>query len=129
MRRIGRLNTSLTKTEEQAEPVVAFFKEVIGPLAEQRRAAAKSFFPLGPDAEAETYFVTPSRRVMRPADFELRATESTETFVEELSALWTREGNEDLAAMTARLTQLACELATREQPEAEDLSPFLYVMF
>ena len=119
----------MTKTEEQTEPAVAFFEEVIGPLAEQRCAAGKSFFPPGPDAEAETYFVEPSRSVMRPADFELGATESTETFVEELSALWIREGNEDLAAMTARLTQLASELATREQPEAEDLSPFMYVMF
>jgi hypothetical protein len=111
----------LTKTEEQTEPAVTFFEEVIVPVAEQRRAEGKSFFLLGPDAEAETYFVEPSRSVMRPADFELGATESTQSFVEELSARWIQEGNEELAAMAPRLAELASEFAAQDEPAEEDL--------
>jgi len=119
----------LTKTEEQAEAAIAFFEEVMVPAAAQRRAAGKSFFALGPDAEAETYFVEPARSVMRPADFELGATESAESFIEALSALWIREGHEELAAMAPRLGDLARDLAVPDQAEDEDLSPFMYVMF
>jgi len=119
----------LIETREPGPAVLDFFDREIAPLAERERAEQKSLFPLGFDTEAESYFVTPLRSVMAPADFELRATESPEIFVEELAALWTREGHSELALMASRLAELAREMATREQPEAEDLSPFMYAMF
>ncbi len=114
---------------EQVQDALDFFDEEIGPLAERERAAKKSFFPLGFDTEAESYFSTPERKVMTAGDFELRAAESLEKFVAELSALWIREGNEELAALAPGLAELAQEMAGREQPEEEDLSPFMYAMF
>lgn len=125
----GEPNTILTETEEQTQPVIAFFDEMIKPLAERARAEGKSFFPLGPDPQAPTYFVEPQRKVMRPDDFELRAAESPEQFVEELAALWMYEGNGELAAMVPRLAELASAMAAQEQPDAEDLPPFIYAMF
>ena len=119
----------MIETREPASAALDFFDEEIAPLAERERAEGKWFFPLGFDTEAETYFLTPARNVMEPHDFELRATESPEKFVEELAALWTREGHSELAAMAPRLAELAREMAAREQPEAEDLSPFMYAMF
>ena len=129
MSRTGEPNTILIETEEQTQPAVTFFDEVIKPLAERARAEGKSFFPLGPDPEASTYFMEAPRRSMRPEDFELRAAESPEQFVAELASLWTHEGNDELAAMAPRLAELASAMAAQEQPEAEDLSPFIYAMF
>lgn len=119
----------LIEVKEQSQLAFDFFDEVIGPIAQRERAAGKSFFPLGFDPEAETYFSTPVRKVMKREDFELRAADSLEKFVAELCALWTQEGNEELAAMAPRLLELARQMASRPQPEAEELSPFMYAMF
>ena len=119
----------MIEIKEQSQLAFDFFDEVIGPIAERERAAGKSFFPLGFEPEAETYFSTPARKVMTAGDFELRAADSLENFVAELSALWTQEGNEELAVMAPRLFELAREMASRPQPEAEELSPFMYAMF
>ena len=106
-----------------------FFEDVIVPLAERVRAAGKSYFPRGPEPELETYFVEPTRKVMTPADFELRATESTEAFLGELTALWRQEGHEELTGMIPRLGELAREIPQPNEAEQEDLSPFMYAMF
>ncbi|HEY0377629.1 MAG TPA: hypothetical protein VGC87_11960 [Pyrinomonadaceae bacterium] len=105
-----------------------FFNELLAPLAERERAAAKSFFPLSADPLAESYYVEPTRRVMEAPDFELRAAESLANFVQELAALWTNEGHAELAALAPGLLALAEEMAGREE-QADDVSPFMYVMF
>jgi hypothetical protein len=88
----------------------------------------REFFALRPDAAAESYYVEPTKRAMKPEDFELRASESIEAFVRELAALWSSEGREELAAMAPRLASLASELREDEQ-QSDDVSPFMYVMF
>ncbi|HJU55717.1 MAG TPA: hypothetical protein VJ715_14130 [Pyrinomonadaceae bacterium] len=105
-----------------------FFNELLVPLACAERAAEKSFFPLRAEDEAESYYVEPARRVMTAADFELRAAESIADFVKELAALWASEGHEELAALAPRLFELAQEMGEQEK-QAEDVSPFMYVMF
>lgn len=105
-----------------------FFREVLVPLALRERESGREFFALRPDAEAESYFVEPTKREMRPEDFELRACESVEEFVRELAALWSSEGREELAAMAPRLAALAREVREDEE-QPEDVSPFMYVMF
>ena len=105
-----------------------FFNEVLVPVALRGRASGREFFALRPDREAESYYVEPTKRAMRPEDFELRAAESVEEFVRELAALWVSEGREDLAAMAPRLAALAAEVSEDEE-QPDDVSPFMYVMF
>jgi hypothetical protein len=105
-----------------------FFREVLVPLALKERESGREFFALRPDASAESYYVEPTKREMRPEDFELRAGESVEGFVRELAALWSSEGREELAAMAPRLAALAVEVRDDEE-QSDDVSPFMYVMF
>ena len=105
-----------------------FFREVLVPLALRERESGREFFALRPDVEAESYYVEPTKREMRPEDFELRAGESVEEFVRELAALWASEGREELAAMAPRLVALASEVREDEK-QSDDVSPFMYVMF
>jgi hypothetical protein len=107
----------------------SFFNEVLVPLARACRAEGKQFFPLKADAEEESYYVEPRRRVMAASDFELRAADSMADFVRELSALWISEGNAELAGMATALLALAAELREPEAEGADDVSPFMYVMF
>ncbi|HVF44346.1 MAG TPA: hypothetical protein VM936_15085 [Pyrinomonadaceae bacterium] len=106
----------------------AFFREVLVPAALRERESGREFFALRPEAGAESYFVEPTNREMRPEDFELRACESVEEFVRGLAALWASEGREDLAAMAPRLAALAAEVCEDEE-QRDDVSPFMYVMF
>lgn len=105
-----------------------FFREVLVPVALRERAAGREFFALRPDASVESYYVEPTKREMRPEDFELRAADSVEDFVRELAALWSSEGREELASMAQRLAALASELR-EEDEQPDDVSPFMYVMF
>ncbi|HZT59151.1 MAG TPA: hypothetical protein VFA21_11035 [Pyrinomonadaceae bacterium] len=105
-----------------------FFREVLTPAAVRERAEGREFFALRPDAEAESYFVEPTRRVTTREDFELRAAGSIEEFVGALAALWAAEGRDGLAAMAQRLGELAAEFGEGEE-QREDVSPFTYVMF
>ena len=114
--------------KDKASLAVEFFKEVLVPLALRERAAGKSFFPLRADTQAESYYVEPTRSLMIASDFELRAADSITDFVQELAALWISEGNEELAAMSPRLIELAREMSEQEK-QADDVSDFMYVMF
>ncbi len=118
----------MSLTEDQDILAAEFFNDLLSPLAVRERDRAKSFFPLGADPRAESYYVEPPRRVMAAADFELRAAESLADFVKELTALWASEGHEELAALAPRLLALAEEMGEREE-QSEDVSPFMYVMF
>jgi hypothetical protein len=105
-----------------------FFREVLVPLALKERESGREFFALRPEAGAESYYVEPTKREMRPEDFELRAGESVGDFVRELAALWASEGREELASMAPRLAALASEVREDEE-QPDDVSPFMYVMF
>jgi hypothetical protein len=121
----------LTEGESESakdESAAAFFREVLVPVALRERESGREFFALRPDAAAESYYVEPTKREMRPEDFELRAADSVEDFVRELAALWSSEGREELAAMAPRLAALAAEVRENEG-QTDDVSPFMYVMF
>ena len=116
------------REQEKDRMASDFFTEVLVPAALREREAGREFFALRPDEAAESYFVEPTKREMRPEDFELRAGESVEDFVRELSALWSSEGREELSAMAPRLATLAAEVREDEE-QPDDVSPFMYVMF
>ena len=118
----------MSSTKDKELLAADFFNELLVPLALRERAADKSFFPLRAEAQAESYYVEPTRRVMTATDFELRAAASLADFVKELAALWASEGHEELAALAPRLFELAEEMGEQEK-QAEDVSAFMYVMF
>jgi hypothetical protein len=118
----------LVKDKVKDESAAAFFREVLVPVALGERESGREFFALRPEGEAESYYVEPTRREMRPEDFELRAADSVEDFVRELAALWSSEGREELAAMAPRLAALASDVREDEE-QSGDVSPFMYVMF
>jgi hypothetical protein len=115
----------IEKRDDVATPA-EFFREVLVPLAEAARREGKSFFPLGSDPQADSYYVEPARRVMTRADFELRAAESLEDFFRELAALWASEGHGELAALAPRLRELVVQEANED--DEEEVSPFIYAM-
>jgi hypothetical protein len=119
----------LTEEQDKAQLARQFFDEVLVPLA--RSSDKGSFFPLGAEPAAESYFTEPARRVMTPFDFVLPAVESPADFVNELMALWIEEGDEELTAMRAALADLAAAMTARtEETEVEaDLPAFIYAMF
>jgi hypothetical protein len=116
----------IEKKDDLATPA-EFFRDVLVPLAEAMRKEGKSFFPLGANPQADSYYVEPERRAMSRADFELSAAESLEDFVRELAALWKAEGHGELAALAPQLLELVVP-ETAEDDE-EEVSPFIYAMF
>lgn len=118
----------MSSTKDKELLAAEFFDELLAPLAAREREAGKSFFPAGADPRAESYYVEPARGVMEASDFELRAARTLADFVKELAALWASEGHEELAALAPRLLELAEEMREQEE-QAEDVSPFMYVMF
>jgi hypothetical protein len=119
---------SLIKEKDKELLAESFFNEVLVPLARKLNAEGKSFFPLKADAEQESYYEEPRRRTMTASDFELRAANSIEDFINELAALWISEGHAELAEMAGPLLALAPELRETQAQEG-DVSPFMYVMF
>src|ERR1700755_2930273 len=109
------------REQDRDHAETAFFREVLVPAALRERETGHEFFALRPDAEVESYYVEPTKREMRAADFELRAADSVEDFVRELAALWISEGREDLAAMAQRLAALASEVGEDEE-QRDDVS-------
>ena len=116
------------RDERRDRAAADFFREVLVPAALRERETGREFFALRPSAEVESYYVEPTKREMRPEDFELRAAESVDDFVRELAALWVSEGREELAAIVERLGALAREVREDEE-QRDDVSPFMYVMF
>jgi hypothetical protein len=117
----------LTEKKDNLAAPAEFFRDILVPLAETARREEKSFFPLGADPKAKSYYVEPARRVMTSADFELLAAESLEDFVQELAALWIAEGHGELAALAPQLRELVVQEA--DQDDEEEVSPFIYAMF
>lgn len=122
----------MSSTEGDFEKLAgSFFDQVIEPLAWAKRTSFETgYFPLGPDADAQTYFEepTPLRR-MTPADFEFAGSGSAAGLIAELSRYWAREGETALAATSPRLLQIADALKRRNSKPNGDVDIFCYTLF
>ena len=106
---------------EREEMLDAFFTEQLAPAAERLREQGIAPFPLGPEPEAETWYVVP---VPDQPEF---ITVERDTLEETLRTAW--EGTlPELAALAAPLVDLAQRLGLDREDPAE-LSPYLYKMF
>jgi len=100
-----------------------FFDRRLVPLAERLRARGTRFFPMGPDAEAESFYL-PANRV-EPEFIELEGPAACERALREL---WEEQKLPELAALAGPLMNLARRLEIREE-EWGEISPFVYVMY
>ena len=110
----------MSSTDEQR--LRRFFAERLVPAAETLRRRGVQLFPLGPEPDAESWYVEgpgPER------DF----VELPEDGLEDaLRALFRERGLPELEALAPALMELsgALEIAAEETP---DISPFVYVMY
>lgn len=100
-----------------------FFDKRLVPLADQLRARGVRFFAMGPDADAESFYLPANP--MEPEFIELEGPAACE---KALLELWERQGMAELAALAGPLMDLARHLEIREE-EWGEISPFVYVMY
>ena len=98
-----------------------FFRKRLAPAAEKLRGRGVSFFPLGPELEADTWYTGPPTE---PKFTSLKVDECEAA----LRELWQRQDLPELAELAGELMNLAKHLEVQEE-ESEDISPFVYVMY
>ena len=111
----------MSSTDESRARLEAFFAEHLVPAAESLRARGVQFFPLGPDADAPTYW----RRRGDAGDY-LDSVEPAAT-AERLRAMWAE--HPELAALVDPLLDLASTLARPADEQSPEVSPFIYAMY
>ena len=122
----------MSSTESEFEELAgSFFDDVIEPLARAKQTSVGlDYFPLGPDADAETYFETPTPlRRMEPADFEFAGNGTAAGLIMELSRHWAKEGETALADTSPRLLEIADALKRRNSQPNGDVDIFCYTLF
>lgn len=108
-----------------------FFDDILTPLAEVVGARGARLLADGAGAPpAGSYFSSPKRTRMEPADFDLDL-ESGERFVDALMALWREEGITELEICRDDLIALIEAFAeeARNSQGSADVSPFVYAMY
>lgn len=118
---------SSTESPVPTEVLRELFEAKLLPAAEQDQPA-RAFFPLGPDAGAETYYVERQRTTMSRDDFHLRTRDGGDDPIVALGERWQDQGLERLAALAPELRAIAAALRQTEAP-ADEVSPLIYVMF
>ncbi|MBL9124525.1 MAG: hypothetical protein JNG90_12900 [Planctomycetaceae bacterium] len=85
-------------------------------------------FPLGADPAAPTYYIERQKPSMNREDFLVRTAAGGDDPIVALGELWSSQGLDRLAALAPQLAAAATALRQIEKP-ADDVSPFIYVMF
>lgn len=121
---------NLTEPGAAARLAGELFDQMVAPLAQARRASgAQPYFPPGPDAEADSYFVPPGTRKMHDSDFELFGDDTSKGFIDALAAYWDASGEPELAAMAPRMKQIA-QAAIAEARESDgNVDVLCYTLF
>jgi hypothetical protein len=109
----------MNSTDERA--VRRFFTERLVPAAEALRARGVRLFPLGGEAERESWYEGPPAE----PDFVTLGEAEVEAALREH---WRARGLPELAALAGPLLELAASLEVHEE-QTPDISPFVYVMY
>ena len=102
--------------------LLRFFRDRIVPAAEQLRERGCTFFAVGPDPEASTWWESGSEE--EPVLIEFEAGDAARI----LHARWMSDGYPELAALAVPLLELAEGLRTTQE-ESGEVSPYVYVMY
>jgi len=98
------------------------FNRKIVPAAEKLRRRGISFFPLGAEPEADSWYVdTPQGE-----DFEQFDASGPGRA---LAALWEAQELPELSEMLPALMEIAEQLKAADKDGAAEVSPFIYVMY
>ena len=117
---------SWTEVEATAHLRELFLKQLLPAAADGGQPRA--FFPLGADAGAETYYIERAKPRMAREDFLIRTADGGDDPIVALGELWANQKFDKLAALAPKLREAATALRQIEKP-ADDVSPFIYVMF
>lgn len=103
-----------------------FLKRLLPAATEEGRPMA--FFPTGPDKSATSYYVERTKTTIAREDFHVRTADGGGDPIVALGELWKAQGLDRLATLVPDLQAIASTLRQIEKP-ADDVSPFIYVMF
>jgi hypothetical protein len=118
---------SSTDNDSHTAAIRDLFLNKLLPAA-QKEGRPRAFFPVGPDPAADTYYIDRPARKMTRDDFLIRTPDGSGDPIVALGELWKSQGLDRLAALVPELRAIAGELRQIEKP-ADDVSPFIYVMF
>ena len=107
---------------EKEKLLRGFYHDSLLPLANAARARGVEFFPLGPDAGAESYYL-----VREDQGNYVHEIDSAD-LAKELHELWAQGDFTELAQLAGPIVQLA-ETIKEAEETPEDVSPFIYAMF
>ena len=109
--------TNLSSTDRC---LIKFFRSKLVPVAEKLRSQGLSFYPQGRDENLQSWYEPPTS-----GDELFELDQGWEKALEEL---WASQGLEELVVLVDSLSKLAETLEVQET-EAEEVSPFIYVMY
>jgi len=113
---------SSTDERRKDQRLRQYFAQVLVPAADRLRARGVRLMPLGPEPEADTWYVPGPSGEPEFVEFDVEDCERI------MRAFWEAQGCHELAEMAGQLAELAQELEIGEE-ESSDVSPFIYVMF
>jgi len=117
---------SWTEAEATAHLQRLFLEQMLPAAADGGKPP--TFFPLGADPAAKTYYIERQKPKMNREDFLVRTAAGGDDPIVALGELWASQGLDRLAATAPQLGAAAAALRQIEKP-ADDVSPFIYVMF
>lgn len=99
-----------------------FFYDVLLPIAESAQQQGVEFFPLGPEAKADSYYsdLSGANSYLHEIDLSDLGTE--------LRQLWASGDFPDLVKIAAALEKFS-KLLKEKADETDEISPFIYAMF
>jgi hypothetical protein len=112
---------SLTDTEKE-ELLRTFYHERLMSLVEKAKSRGVEFFPAGPDASLESYYID------RNDDGSYVHEINADDLAGELRELWSRGDVPELVDLAVPIVDLA-EAIKETDETPEDVSPFIYAMF
>ena len=112
--------------EQQAEFLTQFYQDVIEPAARRLAEGGAEMLTIGTDSNQESYFSRREDSSMKPGDLELDL-ENIDWVREAISDITHGPEGEILADVYRKILDLADRF--EEVEGAEDVSPYIYVMF
>ena len=109
-----------------AERLGRFHDEHLAALA---TTAALQAFPLAPDAQCASYWVSRQRSAMQHDDFLAPSCLDEAELARAMAAYWNGAGQPQLAALAPQLAALAAAARGQAAQQSDEVSPFIYTLF
>jgi hypothetical protein len=111
---------------EPDELLVSFFEREFAPARESLRDHDIELIDPGPDPDCPSYYSQREKTILEPTDFELDL-DDVEKLMLFLEQLWLGPEKPILADLFRKILALAPRY--REEPDSDEISPYIYAMF